>query len=103
MINAGVPIIKSLYVLSDQTENPLLKEVIRKIAGKMEGGSSFSIAMGEHEKVFSESEKGMIASGEASGNLNDILKDLAHQAEKSAGIVSKVKGAMAYLLRLLQS
>ena len=101
MINAGVPIIKSLYVLSDQTENPLLKEVIRKIAGKMEGGSSFSIAMGEHEKVFSESEKGMIASGEASGNLNDILKDLAHQAEKSAGIVSKVKGAMAYPLAII--
>lgn len=101
MINAGVPIIKSLYVLSDQTENPLLKEVIRKIAGKMEGGSSFSIAMGEHEKVFSESEKGMIASGEASGNLNDILKDLAHQAEKSAGIVSKVKGAMAYPIAII--
>lgn len=101
MINAGVPIIRSLYVLADQTTNPLLKEVIRNIAQKMEGGSSFSVAMGEHAKVFSESEKGMIASGEASGNLNDILKDLAHQAEKSAGIVSKVKGAMAYPIAII--
>ncbi len=101
MINAGVPIIRSLYVLADQSTNPLLKEIIKKIAFKMESGSSFSVAMGEHEKVFSESEKGMIASGEASGNLNDILKDLAHQAEKSAGIVSKVKSAMAYPIAII--
>ncbi len=101
MINAGVPIIRSLYVLADQTKNLKLQRVIRDMAKKMEEGSSFSTAMAEHPKVFGESEKGMVASGEASGNLNNILKDLAHQAEKSAGIVSKVKGAMAYPIAII--
>lgn len=101
MINAGVPIIRSLYVLADQTKNPKLQNVIRAIAKKMEEGASFSTAMAEHPKVFGESEKGMIASGEASGNLNNILKDLAHQAEKSAGIVAKVKGAMVYPIAII--
>lgn len=101
MINAGVPIIRSLYILSEQTKNPLLQQTIRDLAKKMEEGGSLSVAMAEHEKIFSESERGMIASGEASGNLNEILKDLAHQAEKSAGIVAKVKGAMAYPIAIV--
>jgi type IV pilus assembly protein PilC len=96
MINAGVPIIRSLYVLADQLPNPKLQIVVKELAKKMEEGSSFSIAMEDYKNVFNESEIGMIASGEASGNLNDILKDIAHQAEKSAGILAKVKGAMIY-------
>lgn len=96
MINAGVPIIRSLYVLADQLPNPKLQIVVKDVAKKMEEGSSFSIALEEYKNVFNESEIGMIASGEASGNLNDILKDIAHQAEKSAGILAKVKGAMIY-------
>lgn len=101
MINAGVPIIRSLYVLADQTKNPKLQIVIKNIAKKMEEGSSFSTALTEYPEVFSESEKGMVASGEASGNLKDILKDIAHQAEKSAGIVAKVKGAMVYPIAII--
>ena len=96
MINAGVPIIRSLYVLSDQNKNPRMKEVIRALAKKMEEGTSLSKAMEEYGNVFNEAERGMIASGEASGNLNDILHDIARQAEKTATILSKVKGAMIY-------
>lgn len=96
MINSGVPIIRSLYVLSDQNTNPRFKVVIRHLAKEMEQGKSLSDAMQHYKKVFTEAERGMIASGEASGNLNDILKDIAKQAEKSAHILSKVKGAMIY-------
>lgn len=96
MINAGVPIIRSLYVLSNQVSNLKLKEVIRELALQMEEGKSFSVAMQRFSSIFSEAERGMIASGEASGNLNQILKDIAKQAEKSSMIISKVKGAMVY-------
>lgn len=96
MINAGVPIIRSLYVLSDQNKNVHLKKIIRALAQKMEAGSSFSDSMKNYPKVFDDAEIGMIASGEASGNLNEILKDIAKQKENSSRIVSKVKGAMMY-------
>lgn len=96
MINSGVPIIRSLYVLSDQTKNIHFKKIIRALAQKMEEGSSFSDSMKNYPKVFDDAEIGMIASGEASGNLNDILKDIAKQKENGARIVSKVKGAMMY-------
>jgi type IV pilus assembly protein PilC len=96
MINAGVPIIRSLYVLSDQNKNVRFKKIIRALAKKMEEGASLSKAMEEYDSVFNEAERGMIASGEASGNLNDILKDIARQAEKTASILAKVKGAMVY-------
>jgi len=101
MINAGVPIIRALYVLSDQSKNPYLKIIIRQMAKKMEEGVSFADVVGDYRTVFSEAEQGMIASGEASGNLNNILKDLAAQTEKSARIVSKVKGAMAYPISIV--
>jgi len=96
MINAGMSIIRSLYVLSEQMTNLKLKKVIRQLALEMEEGKSLSVAMENFGSVFSAAERGMIASGEASGTLNSILQDIAKQEEKSAIIVSKVKGAMVY-------
>lgn len=101
MINSGVPIIRSLYVLSDQSKNPRLKAIIRQLAKRMEEGVSLSEAMEAHSSIFNEAERGMIASGEASGNLNEILHDIARQSEKAAIILSKVKGAMMYPLAII--
>ncbi|QQR54750.1 type II secretion system F family protein [Candidatus Peregrinibacteria bacterium] len=101
MINAGMPIIRSLYVLADQLKNLKLKVVIRKLALEMEEGKSLSQAMESHPSVFSAADRGMVASGEASGNLNAILNDIAHQSEKSAMIISKVRGAMIYPAAIL--
>ncbi len=96
MINAGVPIIRSLYVLSEQIGNLRLQRVIKSLAAEMEEGKTLSTAMEKFDNIFGEAERGMIASGEASGNLNNILKDIAKQEEKSAMIIGKVKGAMVY-------
>lgn len=101
MINAGMPIIRSLYVLSEQMNNLKLKRVIRQLALEMEDGKSLSVAMEKFGSVFSSAERGMIASGEMSGTLNDILKDIAKQEEKSSAILSKVKGAMVYPCAIL--
>ncbi|MFA5792474.1 MAG: type II secretion system F family protein [Candidatus Gracilibacteria bacterium] len=96
MINAGMPIIRSLAVLSDQLHNLRLKKIVRALALKMESGESLSNAMESFPKVFGSAECGMVASGEASGSLNTILKDIAAQVEKNESIVAKVRGAMIY-------
>lgn len=96
MINAGVPIIRSLYVLAEQMTNVRFKKVIKSLATEMEEGKTLSLAMEKFDNIFGEADRGMIASGEASGNLNNILKDIAKQSEKSAMIIAKVKGAMIY-------
>ncbi|MFA6528684.1 MAG: type II secretion system F family protein [Candidatus Gracilibacteria bacterium] len=96
MLNAGVPLIRSLYVLSDQTKNVKLKLITREMAKKVESGKKFSDAMASYSKVFTDAEIGMVRSGEATGKLNEVLKQIAMQAEKNASIMGKVKGAMIY-------
>jgi type IV pilus assembly protein PilC len=96
MLNAGVPLIRSLKVLSGQTKNKRLQRIVMDLAVRMEEGKSLSEAMEKYDWLFSESDRGMVASGEVSGNLNSILQDIAKQSEKNSEILSKVKGAMIY-------
>jgi len=97
MVEAGIPIIRSLHTLADQNKkNPKFEKIITEMAFKIEGGESLSGSMDLYKEVFSESEIGMIRSGEVSGHLNDILRDLAKDTEKNARTISKVKGAMTY-------
>lgn len=96
MINAGIPLIKSLDTIAEQTVNFKLKTAVFEIARYIEKGGTLSESMTHYPKIFSESHIGMIRSGEASGQLNQILKQLALEVEKAAAIVRKVKGAMMY-------
>jgi type IV pilus assembly protein PilC len=96
MINAGLSIIKSLKILSEQTDNKRLQNILREVGNHVETGSSFSGALSDHKDVFNDAEIGMIASGEASGQLNKTLNDLAIETEKSANLKSKIHSAMIY-------
>lgn len=96
MINAGVPLIKSLDTIASQTVNHKLKTAIFDMARDVEKGETFSESMKRHPRIFKDSHIGMIHSGEASGQLNKILKQLAIEVEKNASILRKVKGAMMY-------
>jgi type IV pilus assembly protein PilC len=96
MINAGISIVKALHILTDQVENPHFKKIVQDLAFRIETGSSFSEALSKHDKYFNESQMGMVEAGEASGQLNDTLLQIAAETEKSAGLASKVKGAMIY-------
>lgn len=96
MINAGMPLTKSLNIIYEQEENKRFKNIIKTVLEKVEGGLSLSDAMIEHLGVFTEAEIGLVKSGEVSGQLNSILKQLAIQIEKNAAIKSKIKGAMIY-------
>lgn len=96
MLGAGVPLVKSLYVLSNQTKNVRLKRIVATMAQKVESGKTFSDAMQDFDNVFTDAQIGMIRAGEAAGMLNDILKQVSDQAEKSEAVANKVKGAMIY-------
>ncbi|MFH0834701.1 MAG: type II secretion system F family protein [Patescibacteria group bacterium] len=96
MINAGLSIVKSLKILSRQSENPRLRIVLTDVAKMVEGGNSFSEALSEYGEIFVEAEIGMIAAGEASGQLNKTLVSLAAETEKAASLSHKIKSAMVY-------
>lgn len=96
MINAGVPLVRSLATLQTQTESQAFKKHIADIAKDIEGGTSFAEALDKHSSVFSPVYINMVRAGEAGGILDDILKKLAVQQEKDASIRKKFKSAMAY-------
>ncbi len=96
MINAGVPLVRSLATMQQQTENKFFKEVLEEVTKDVESGTTFAEALEKHPKAFDEIYVNMIAAGEAGGILDDILKRLALQQEKQASIKKKVKSASVY-------
>lgn len=96
MINAGVPISQSLYILSQQSESAKLKEVAKDLGKKVEGGSTLAKALADHPDVFSPVYINIVKAGESGGILDQVLDRLATQQEKDAEIVGKVKAAMVY-------
>jgi type IV pilus assembly protein PilC len=101
MINAGVPLVRSLATLQQQTDNDYFKEVLEEVSHEVEGGSAFADALGKHPKVFSPVYINMVAAGESGGILDDILKRLAFQQEKESSIKKKVKSASTYPMILM--
>lgn len=101
MIDAGVPLLRSLAALQAQTENPAFQKHIAEIAKEVEGGTSFADALDKHRSVFSPIYINMVRAGEAGGILDEILKKLATQQEKDARIRGKFKSAMTYPIILL--
>lgn len=101
MINAGVPLVKSLATLQIQTENPNFKRHIIEITKDVEGGAAFADALEKHATVFSPIYINMVRAGESGGILDEILKKLATQQEKDERIKGKFKSAMTYPIILL--
>lgn len=96
ILKAGVPILKSLEILSDQTENKKLKKVLIDVHSRIQKGSSVSEAFREHSERFSELFLAMIESGEASGNLELVLHRMGISLTKNHKLAQKVKSAMVY-------
>jgi type IV pilus assembly protein PilC len=101
MIDAGVPLLRSLAALQAQTENPSFRRHIAEISKEVEGGTSFADALEKHTSVFSPIYVNMVRAGEAGGILDEILKKLATQQEKDARIRGKFKSALTYPAILL--
>ncbi|MGQ9618195.1 MAG: type II secretion system F family protein [Candidatus Aminicenantia bacterium] len=96
MFAAGLPLVQALEILGQQQENKVFKELILTVKSDVEGGSPLHNAFRKHPKVFDELFCNMVASGEASGNLDQILQRLASYIEKATKIKGQVKSAMAY-------
>jgi type IV pilus assembly protein PilC len=96
MINSGLPLVQSLDILAQQTENQNLRKVIQDVLYDVESGHTLADAMGRHEKIFTELYVNMVAAGEAGGILDTILLRLATFLEKNDALIRKIKGAMVY-------
>jgi len=96
MIDAGLPIVQSLDILAEQTENKPLKRTIREVRRDVSGGTTLADALEKHPKVFDDLYVNMVRAGEAGGVLNTILNRIALFIEKANRLKKKVKGAMIY-------
>ena len=96
LVNAGVPLVRSLSTLQQQTESKTLKAQLEAVVKKVEGGSSLADALAPHTKTFSPIYVNMVRAGEEGGILDEVLNRLAVQQEKDAAIRGKIKSAMAY-------
>jgi type IV pilus assembly protein PilC len=96
MINAGLPLVQSLDILAQQTENKVLADVTRQVLYDVESGNTLADALDKHRNAFTALYVNMVAAGEAGGILDTILLRLATFLEKNDAIVRKVKGAMIY-------
>jgi type IV pilus assembly protein PilC len=96
MINAGLPLVQSLTILAQQTENKALAEITRAVVYDVESGNTLADAFSKHPRAFSDLYVNMVAAGEAGGILDTILLRLATFLEKSDALMRKVKGALVY-------
>ncbi len=96
MINSGLPLVQSLDILAEQSENQSLRKVIQDVLYDVESGHTLADALGRHPKVFTDLYVNMVAAGEAGGILDTILLRLATFLEKNDALIRKIKGAMIY-------
>jgi len=94
--DAGLPIVRSLKILTDQMKPCALKGIVAQVAEDVESGSSLSEAMAKHPKAFDRLYVNMVKAGEAGGVLDTILQRLAVYMEKAQALKRKVIGASIY-------
>jgi type IV pilus assembly protein PilC len=101
MIDAGLPIVQCLDILSSQSENKRFGKILGSVKASVEGGLTLSAALGKHPKVFDDLFVNLVAAGEAGGILDSILQRLSIYMEKAMKLKRRVKGAMVYPLSII--
>jgi len=96
MIDAGLPLVQALDILSTQVENKALSNTLQEVKADVESGATYADALKKHPRIFTELYVNMVAAGEAGGILDTILNRLATYIEKAMKLKKKVKGAMVY-------
>src|SRR5687768_2503951 len=96
MVNSGLPILRALAILAEQTENKELARVLNEARLDVEQGSSLSGAMGKHDHVFNNLYVSMVKAGETGGSLDSTLLALAEMIEREVRLRGKIKSAMTY-------
>lgn len=96
LIDAGLPLLRSLTVLSKQEPNPVLRATTNALADSVQGGSTFSEALAQHPKIFNKLFVNMVKAGELGGVLEIVLQRLADYQEKAQKLKNKITSAMVY-------
>jgi type IV pilus assembly protein PilC len=96
MIDAGLPLVNCLKILSDQQENKTFKSILRDLNDSVQTGSTLSESLKKYPKHFDDLYCNLVAAGEAGGILDTILQRLAEYIEKSEKLKGKVKSALMY-------
>ena len=101
MLGAGVPLVQSIDLIANGSENKSLRTLMQKISVKIQAGLPLSETLREHPKYFDELYCDLVKSGEASGSLDAIFDRLAIYKEKAEALKSKIKKAMFYPVAVL--
>ncbi|HUA00850.1 MAG TPA: type II secretion system F family protein [Candidatus Aquilonibacter sp.] len=101
MIDAGLPLVQCLEILAGQQENKTFQKILNGVRGSVEGGTTLSAAMKQHEKVFDPLYYNMVEAGETGGILDTILQRLSTYIEKNVKLKRAVKSAMIYPISVL--
>ncbi len=101
MIDAGLPLVQGLTILSQQTENKTFRAILQQVTKDVEGGSSLADALGKHPKVFDNLFVNLVAAGEVGGILDTILQRLANYIEKAEKLKTQIKSALTYPIVVL--
>lgn len=96
LVKAGIPVLKSMAILADQTDNPFFKAQLQGITTAVEGGSSLSGAFDQYPGTFPENYRSLIKIGEESGALHEVLIRLHDTLQKQSKLKGKVIGALIY-------
>jgi type IV pilus assembly protein PilC len=101
MIDAGLPLVQCLEILSNQEPNKFFQAALRDIKSTVEQGATFSDALRRHPKVFNELFVNLVQAGEVGGILDTILNRLAVYIEKNVKLARQVRGALAYPIAVI--
>ncbi len=96
IVSAGLPLLQGLDILADQTEDPNFSAVINSIAQDVEAGETFSDALRKYPRAFPELYVSMLRAGEAGGDLDGVLMQLADYLEASEDLKRRIRSAMTY-------
>lgn len=96
LLSSGIPLVKALTVIQNQTQNPSLRQIIQQVTQDVSGGDSLAGALSRHPKIFNKLSVAMVKAGEAGGLLDQVLQRLADFSESEAETRSKIKSALAY-------
>ncbi|HRY22684.1 MAG TPA: type II secretion system F family protein [Candidatus Dojkabacteria bacterium] len=96
MVGAGLPLSRSLEIMTQQTANPLFKRVLQNVLESIQSGKTLADSFRQEEEVFDNITINLIEAGEESGNLEIVLEKLATELEEKDDLTSKIKSAMIY-------
>lgn len=96
IVSAGLPLLQGLDILAEQTDNASFAAMIENIGQEVEGGQSFSDALKRYPKAFPDLYISMVRAGEAGGDLDGVLLQLADYLEAMEELKRRIRSAMTY-------